>query len=410
MLSSVCRAAAGLRGPMVVLARSAATDAGEGPRRTCLHDFHVRRGGRMVDFAGFLLPVQYSEGMSASHRHVRQHSGLFDVSHMLQTEVRGRDRLSFLESLCVADLQALPDNGAALSVLTTHSGGVVDDLVITKTPLGYVHLVSNAARRNEVCKLLAEAREKWVAKGKDVVVRHYTPEDWALLALQGPTAATALQPLVDIDLTQLRFMTSSLAAVDGTERCRITRCGYTGEDGFEICVPAGIAESVSEQLLACKNGSVQLAGLGVRDSLRIEAGLCLYGAELSEEISPIEAGLTWLVAKRRREAADFPGASSILQQIRQGPARRRVGLRSQGAPARAGAHIVDLKGVPLGHVTSGCPSPSLGGNVAMGFVQAQAAKAGTRLHLMVRNKPVDAEVAKMPFVTTNYYTPDKKNK
>ncbi|XP_059486523.1 aminomethyltransferase, mitochondrial [Neocloeon triangulifer] len=406
MLSTLSRVARQWVRPLAV--RQAATEAADGPRKTCLYDFHVKRGGRMVDFAGFLLPVQYTEGMSASHRHVREHCGLFDVSHMLQTEVRGKDRLAFVESLCVADLHGLPDNGATLSVLTTHSGGVVDDLVITKTPLGYIHMVSNAARRKEVSKLLADAREKWAAKGKDVVIKHYVPEDWALLALQGPKAAAALQPLVDIDLAQLRFMTSSLAAVDGHERCRVTRCGYTGEDGFEVCIPASISVPVSEQLLACKSGRVQLAGLGVRDSLRIEAGLCLYGAELSEEISPIEAGLTWLVAKRRREAADFPGASSILQQIRQGPARRRVGLRSQGAPARAGAVILDLKGTQVGHVTSGCPSPSLGGNVAMGFVQAAFAKATTRLQLLVRNKAVDAEVTKMPFVKTNYYTPDKK--
>ncbi|KAF4526492.1 hypothetical protein B566_EDAN013780 [Ephemera danica] len=188
-------------------------------RKTCLFDFHVAQGGRMVEFAGFMLPVQYaSEGLAASHKHVRSHCGVFDVSHMLQTEIRGKDRVAFLESLCVADIQGLPENGATLTVFTNQAGGIIDDLVVTRTSLGYLHIVSNAGRRDAVRDLIGKNLAEWSSKGRDVTVKHMIAEKWALLAVQGPSAAAALQPLVDIDLTQLRFMSSTLATIGTTPR------------------------------------------------------------------------------------------------------------------------------------------------------------------------------------------------
>lgn len=378
-----------------------------GPRKTSLYDFHVAHNGKMVPFAGFLLPVMYGgEGIAASHLHTRKQCSLFDVSHMMQTEVRGKHGIEYLESICTADLQGLAENTATLTVFTDPiTGGILDDLIVTKTTLGYLHVVSNASRRSEDQKFMLRAERDFLNKGKHVELRFFTPEERSLLALQGPEAIVALQPLVDVDLAQLYFMGSTLATVAGVPRCRVTRCGYTGEDGVEISVPAEHATLLAETLLRSNSATVKPAGLGARDSLRLEAGLCLYGHDIDHNTTPVEAGLAWLVGKRRRTTADFPGARIVLQQLKSGVSRRRVGLRSgSGAPARAGALVLDSDGEQMGHVTSGCPSPSLGTNIAMGYVRTQLAKAGTKLRLEVRGKTLDAEVTKLPFVPSNYYT------
>ncbi|XP_063216668.1 aminomethyltransferase, mitochondrial [Bacillus rossius redtenbacheri] len=373
----------------------------EEPRRSCLHEFHVARGGRMVPFAGFLLPLSYgAEGVAASHRHTRAHCSLFDVSHMLQTEVRGRHRLEFLESLCPADLRALPDNRAALSVFTHPiTGGILDDLVVTRTSLGFLHVVTNAGRRAADRELLERRQAEFRAGGKDVELVFLEPEERALLAVQGPDTERALRHLVDVDLRQLRFMGSTLARLGEGPRCRLTRCGYTGEDGVEVSLGAGRAAHVLEALLESDPGRVRLAGLGARDSLRLEAGFCLYGSDIDHTTTPVEAGLSWLIAKRRREAADFPGAQVILRQLKEGPSRRRVGLRaSMGPPVRAGARILNEGDEVVGYVTSGGPSPTLGVNIAMGYVQSDCSAKGTRLRASVRGKTVDLEVCRLPFV------------
>lgn len=378
-------------------------------RKTKLYDFHVQLNGKMVPFGGYLLPVSYgAEGISASHLHTRQHCSVFDVSHMMQTEVRGRDKLAFLESLTTADLINMADNTATLTVFTDPlTGGILDDLIITKTTLGYYHLVSNAARRPQDQKLLEEAQAAMRAKGKDVDIRFLNPEERALLAVQGPDTAKVLQPLTDVDLSRLYFMESTLATVAGVSDCRITRCGYTGEDGVEISLAADQAVKVAELLLASEVASVKPAGLGARDSLRLEAGMCLYGNDIDHTTTPVEAGLSWLVAKRRRTTADFPGATVIIDQLRNGPGRRRVGLKSRGPPARAGAAVHALTDTLhediVGYITSGCPSPSLGGNIAMGYVRSELAKSGTKVLLKVREKRVEATVCKLPFVPSKYY-------
>ena len=237
------------------------------------------------------------------------------------------------------------------------------------------------------------------AQGRDVSVEVL---ERGLLAVQGPATARLLQPLTPLDLGKLTFMRTAAAEVCGLA-CRVTRCGYTGEDGVEISVAAGEAAQLAERLLQAGGDELRLAGLGARDSLRLEAGLCLYGNDIDETTTPIEAALAWTIAKRRRAARDFPGAETILAQLRDKPARRRVGLVSEGAPARAGARIVTADGEPVGAVTSGCPSPALKHNVAMGYVAAAHAKIGTELLLEVRKQRVPARVAKMPFVPARYY-------
>nr|CAD7440869.1 unnamed protein product [Timema bartmani] len=315
------------------------------PCKTSLYDFHVKCSGKMVPFAGFLLPVSYGgESIAASHLHTRKHCSVFDVSHMLQTEIRGKDRLEFLESLCTADLQNLEDNKSVLTVFTDSiTGGILDDLVVTKTALGYLHVVSNASRRYQDQLLMIKAQDAWRSLGKDVQCQFLTPEERALLAVQGPDAAQVLNSLVDVDLEQLPFMTSTLATVGDVPRCRITRCGYTGEDGVEISVSGDKAEHLAGLLLQSSN--VKMAGLGARDTLRLEAGMCLHGSDIDHTTTPVEAGLSFVIAKRRRESADFPGSKVILHQLKNGPSRCRVGLRaSPGPPVRAGARILTAEG------------------------------------------------------------------
>ncbi|XP_046387721.1 aminomethyltransferase, mitochondrial [Ischnura elegans] len=382
-----------------LIIRSASNAASS--KKTCLHDFHVEHGGKMVDFAGYLLPVQYgSHGIAASHVHTRTCCSLFDVSHMAQTKIYGKDRVSFIESLTTADIQGLGLNQAQLSVLTNNSGGIIDDLIITNTSGTYLFIVSNASRREAVKNLFDETLGK--TRGKLDVNVEMAGDDRALLALQGPESPRVLGPLMDVEVSKLTFMTSTEAKVAGVPGCRVSRLGYTGEDGVEISAPAEGARVIAEALLASRNGNVKLAGLGARDSLRLEAGLCLYGNDMDESTTPVEASLAWLVRKRRREEQGFPGAGIIVSQIKGGVPRKRVGVKSEGPPARHGTEVLGNEGEKIGHVTSGCPSPTLGCNVAMAYVKSEYAKVGTKLTLMVRKKPVEATVVKMPFVPHNY--------
>ena len=233
-------------------------------------------------------------------------------------------------------------------------------------------------------------------------------DDRGLIAVQGPEAAKVLESVVDVNMANIGFMTSVTGKVVGVPDCRITRCGYTGEDGVEISVPGDKTAEITEALLSSKSGDVRLAGLGARDSLRLEAGLCLYGNDIDESTTPVEATLAWTIAKRRRQPGQdtFPGASNILQQLKNKPSRKRVGLISQGPPARGHCDVLDPKsGSKVGEVTSGCPAPSLEGhNVAMAYIPTNMAKAGTSVQIKVRNKVVEGTVAKMPFVPSNYYS------
>ncbi|CAB4408758.1 unnamed protein product [Rhizophagus irregularis] len=376
--------------------RNYAVSTEEPLKKTPLYDFHVENGGKMVPFAGWSMPVQYSSlGVLASHLHTRENASLFDVSHMLQMRLSGRDRVSFLEKLVVADLEELPVDNSILSVFTNENGGIIDDTVICKHN-DHIHIVSNAACADKDTTHIRKEINKFQQRGGDVNLKII--DDHALLALQGPKAASVLQELCDKDLSDFMFMTARHLNIKGFD-CHVTRSGYTGEDGFEIGVPSPASVHLANLLL--KYPSVQLAGLGARDSLRLEAGLCLYGHDLDETTTPVEAGLTWTIGKRRRKESDFFGAEHVIPQIKGGVMRRRIGFIVEGAPARENAEIYNNKDELIGKVTSGGPSPSLQKNIAMGYVKSGYHKLSTELQVKVRNRMQKAQVVKMPFVPTS---------
>ncbi|CAG5092114.1 Similar to Amt: Aminomethyltransferase [Cotesia congregata] len=374
-------------------------------RRTCLYDFHVQNQGKIVDFAGWLLPVQYKEAIAISHQHTRTQASLFDVGHMLQTIVWGKNSGEFLESLTTADLKNLKPGGSTLTVFTNDQGGILDDLIITKDAEDRFYVVSNAGRRDCDIDLFNQRKDEFDKRGRRVQLEYLDPLEQGLVALQGPEAAKVLQKLVEVDLNEVYFM-NSVETQAKKVNVRITRCGYTGEDGFEISFKGRHAEDIVEMIL--RQQEVKMAGLAARDSLRLEAGLCLYGHDINEETTPVEAGLTWLIAKRRRQEANFPGAEIIISQIEQGVQKKRIGLTiNQGPPARENASILTESGEKIGVVTSGGPSPTLGKSIAMGYVPPSFSKTGRNLLVEVRGKTWKATVTKMPFIKPNYYTKAK---
>jgi aminomethyltransferase len=359
-------------------------------KRTPLHDLHVELGGRMVDFAGWSLPVQYPSGIMREHEHCRSAAALFDVSHMGQVIVRGENAAEAFERLVPADLRALKLERQRYTVLTAEDGGILDDLIVGRVREG-LFVVVNAARREHDIGLMREALEP--ACSVEPL------EDRALIALQGPKAADVMFRIAPSS-ADLPFMASGVSMVAGVP-CRISRSGYTGEDGFEISVPTHKAESLARRLL--EEDEVAPAGLGARDSLRLEAGLSLYGHDLTTETTPVEAGLTWTIQKRRRQEGGFPGAEVILRQLEKGPPRRLVGIRPEGrAPAREGAEIQDADGRQIGTVTSGCFAPTVGGPIAMGYVERGAAEPETSVQLLVRGRAHPGTVTKLPFVPHSY--------
>ena len=363
------------------------------PRPTPLDALHRRAGGRMVDFAGYSLPVQYPTGVLSEHRHCRTHAALFDVSHMGQASLLGTNAAEALERLVPGDIVGIAPGRQRYTMLLDEAGGILDDIIVAN--LGdRLLLVVNASRK------LADFAH--IAANLPEGVRLVPHEELALLALQGPEAVTSLAPLAP-DAAALPFMGVGEMAVDGVP-CRVSRSGYTGEDGFEIAVPAGAAEILAERLLA--QPGVALAGLGARDSLRLEAGLCLYGSDIDEVTSPIEAGLAWTIGRRRRVLFDFPGGPAIRDQMAHGPTRLRVGLLVEDkAPARALTQIVAEDGTEAGRVTSGGFSPSLNVPIAMGYVRRDLAATGTCLGLIVRGRRLPARVVPLPFVPHRYATP-----
>ncbi|KAG0365477.1 hypothetical protein BGZ54_006480 [Gamsiella multidivaricata] len=375
-----------------------AAATGEALKKTVLHDYHVENGGKMVPFAGWSMPVQYSNlGVGASHNWTRQNASVFDVSHMLATRITGKDRVKFYESLTVADIENLPVGSSTLSVFTNEEGGIIDDTIICKHE-DSLYVVSNAGCADKDLAHIRSHLKEFQNKGGDVDLKII--DDHALVALQGPKAAAVLEELVGKDLRDFPFMDGRFMTIKGIE-CHVARSGYTGEDGFEISVPNSDAVEFTKLLIA--DPRVELAGLGARDSLRLEAGLCLYGHDLDETITPVEAGLTWTIGKRRRAEGGFLGAAKILDQLKNGVSKRRIGLVVQGAPAREGAQILNAEGELVGKITSGCPSPSTKKNVAMGYVKNGLHKSGTELQVEVRGRKQKATVTKMPFVPAGYH-------
>ncbi|MBI1907320.1 MAG: glycine cleavage system aminomethyltransferase GcvT [Rhodocyclales bacterium] len=363
---------------------------------TPLYDLHVSLGARMVPFAGYAMPVQYPTGIIKEHTHTRTQAGLFDVSHMGQVRLVGADAAAALETLVPVDIIDLPAGMQRYALFTNETGGVMDDLMVANMGDGSLFVVVNAA-----CKAqdIAHMRQHLAARCKVEVL-----DERALLALQGPAAGAVMARLAPAtaDMIFMNFTTATLVGVE----CYISRSGYTGEDGFEISVPADQAEALARELLA--QPEVLPIGLGARDSLRLEAGLCLYGHDLDVHTSPVESSLLWALSKPRRadgaRPGGYPGADVILGQIANGVAKKRVGLRPNSrVPVREGAELVDEGGRVVGVVTSGGFGPTLEAPVAMGYVETALAQPGTALAALVRGKPVPVEVVRTPFVAQRYY-------
>ena len=363
--------------------------------KTPLYDLHVALGGKMVPFAGYAMPVQYPSGILTEHGHTRSQAGLFDVSHMGQVTISGAHAAAALEALVPGDIAGLEPGRMRYTLFTNDAGGILDDLMVANSSGGSggrLSLVVNAANKHaDLAHLQANLG------GGVTAVMH---DDLALLALQGPMAVTVLGRHAP-DCAALAFMSAAAMTIGGID-CVVSRSGYTGEDGFEISLPGDQAEALARLLLA--EPEVAPIGLGARDSLRLEAGLCLHGHDIDPATTPVEAGLRWTIAKRRRDDGGFPGAAVIQRQLAEGVARRRVGLRPEGrAPAREGTEVADGAGTIIGVVTSGGYGPSFGGPVAMGYVASDHGAVDTEVALMVRGKAMPARVAKLPFVATNYH-------
>ena len=359
-----------------------------------LDGWHRARGGRMVEFAGYWMPVQY-EGIMAEHLWTRESAGLFDVSHMGQITFRGDGLVPALEAMMPADIAGLALNRARYSLLLDDHGGVLDDLMLTRQPADEdgerIYMVVNGATKyDDIAHMLDHLPD-------DITLN--LMEDHALLALQGPKAVDALMPLVP-GVDALVFMQGAAFTWQEHELW-ISRSGYTGEDGFEISIPAEGAEAFADALLA--QPEVKPIGLGARDSLRLEAGLPLYGHDLSPETTPVMADLGFALFKRRREEGGFPGAERLLAERENGPATKRVGLLVEGRqPVREGASVVDAAGSIVGSVTSGGFAPSVGAPIAMAYVPLAMARPGTRIQLSQRGKLHGAIVTPMPFVPHRY--------
>lgn len=364
-------------------------------KHTPLHALHLKLGAKMVPFAGYAMPVQYPLGVKKEHEHTRQQCGLFDVSHMGQILVSGPDVANALETLIPADLVGLKKGEQRYGLLTSTDGGIIDDLMAVNAG-DHFYLVVNAACKDQD---LAHFRANLGANHK------IEPLDRGLLALQGPQAHVVMQRLCPA-ACELVFMQHQRFSIEGHE-VWVSRSGYTGEDGFEISVAADACEAFAERLLA--EPEVEAIGLGARDSLRLEAGLCLYGHDMDTTTTPVEAGLIWAIGKPRRHggerSAGFPGADLILQQIEaKDHSRKRVGLQAEGrAPIREGALLLDASGKEIGVVTSGTFGPSVGKPVAMGYVSREWESPGSNVFAEVRGKQLPMTVTPMPFIKLGYY-------
>jgi len=360
------------------------------PQTLPLDGWHRARGARMVPFAGYLMPIQY-EGIMAEHLWTRENAGLFDVSHMGQLLISGPDVDAELEKLLPADVKGLGVDKMRYSLLLNESGGILDDLMLTRQADGFYMVVNGATKYDDIGHMREHLPD-------EITLNHL--EENALLALQGPKAADALAR-IQPEVARLYFMEAGAFDLDGTPAW-VSRSGYTGEDGFEISIAADQAERIAN--LLCEQPEVKPIGLGARDSLRLEAGLPLYGHDLDEETTPISADLGFALSKRRREEGGFPGTERILIEREQGPVLKRVGLLVEGRqPVREGAAVVDADGNEVGKVTSGGFSPSLERPIAMAYVPVALAQPGTRIQLNQRAKIFEADVVAMPFVPHRYH-------
>lgn len=365
-------------------------------QQTALHTLHTQAGARMVAFASYSMPVQYATGIIKEHLHTRQHAGLFDVSHMGQIRVRGEQIAARLEALMPADLVGLSDGQQRYALLTNDAGGIIDDLMVTRWHENEFTVVVNAAGKTaDFAYLKAQLSD---TLSLEMLTQH------SLIALQGP-ATPAIMARLGCPVTDMKFMAARSLTMAGIP-VMACRAGYSGEDGFEFSVADHQAAALCEHLLA--DDAVAWVGLGARDSLRLEAGLCLYGHDITTDTTPVAANLVWAIGKSRRadgpRAGGFPGADTILAELREGPARKLVGFRPEGrAPVREGAILEAMDGAPIGRVTSGGFSPSCGQPIGLGYIDTAHAHATNRVQAVVRDRRLPVTVVTVPFVPRNYY-------
>lgn len=384
----------------VGMAGTTADEADQELKHTTLQARHIELGAKMVPFAGYNMPVQYPLGVLKEHNWTREKAGLFDVSHMGIAYLRAPDGkhetvAGALENLVPADILNLKPGRQRYTQLTNDEGGIIDDLMVARSAdpdhTGWLYLVVNAARKD------VDYAHMRARLPSDVELMPF--DGFTLVALQGPEAINVIAEH-DPAAHALPFMGTAPLKIAG-HNVHATRSGYTGEDGFELPLPNEHAVAIWDELLSDER--VEAIGLGARDSLRLEAGLCLYGHDIDETTSPVEAGLTWSIQKRRRESGGFPGAARIQDEISNGPSRKRVGIKPEGrAPAREGTIIQDADGNDIGIITSGGFGPTAGGPVAMGYVASDHASSGTAVSLLVRGKPMPATVADLPFAPHRY--------
>ncbi|AHC73261.1 glycine cleavage system T protein [Candidatus Endolissoclinum faulkneri L5] len=357
-------------------------------KTTPLNALHHELGATMVPFVGYDMPIQFPLGILKEHRHTRTKAGLFDVSHMGQLQIYGKDGAKIFERLVPGNIRGLDTGCMRYTQFTNDDGGILDDLIVTNA-VDHLFVVVNAACKEQDIAIMKSAF------GNELRIL----DDRALLALQGPVAVNVLVRLAP-SAANLTFMTGAAMEVGGFH-CFVTRSGYTGEDGYEISVPAENAECLARKLLT--SHEVEAVGLGARDSLRLEAGLCLYGQDIDISTSPVEAALLWSISKRRRKNADFPGANRIQKEITEGISRQRVGIKTKGrALARRGCKILDQNGKLIGKITSGCFGPSVQSSIAMGYVIREYATINTVVFLMIRDNLIPAIIVEMPFITPGY--------
>ena len=359
-------------------------------QKTALYNYHKSLGAKLVPFAGYEMPVQYPSGIVEEHKLTRAKAGLFDVSHMGQLLIEGKDDLAIeLEKIIPTDLKKIKLNQSKYSFLTNESGGIYDDLIVTKVENGF-NIILNAACKNNDFKIIENS-----LKNKFKLTLH---KNLSLIALQGPKSSEILEKSIN-GVSSLKFMNGNKFSYNGKD-IYVTRSGYTGEDGFEISIPNELVEDFAKKLIT---QGVKPIGLGARDTLRLEAGLCLYGHDINESTNPIEANLKWAISKRRREEGGFVGYNKIKSDMNGSLTRLRVGVKPEGKIiAREGVKIFSKEGKEIGSITSGTFGPSVNGPIAMGYVKFDFSKPGTRILLEVRGKKYNANVSELPFYKKSY--------
>jgi aminomethyltransferase len=359
-------------------------------QKTALYSYHKNLGAKFVPFAGYQMPIQYAEGIVKEHISTRTYAGFFDVSHMGQFFLEGEQSLDkALEKIIPADLSSLKLNQSKYSFLLNDNGGIIDDLIITRTDKGFCIILNAACKENDI---------KQISKYLNQEHKSYLNADLSLIALQGPKAVNILEKLIP-EVSALKFMNGNNFKFNGSN-IYITRSGYTGEDGFEISIPNNKVEILVKLLV---NNKVKPIGLGARDTLRLEAGLCLYGHDLNEEINPIEANLKWAIAKKRREEGGFNGWEKIKYNLDNGCSKIRVGILPEGRViAREGVKIFSTENKEIGKITSGTFGPSINASVAMGYINYESSGIGNKIKLEVRGKKHDAKVTALPFYKKSY--------